>query len=65
MRDRRALQKETAVPAEPRNGGGNQVRKLPRHPTSKYRTAPLPLTSVRLVGCFSDDGYLFGWEVVQ
>ncbi len=57
--------KETAAPAGPRDGGENQSSRLPNTCTNKYRAAPLPLTSLRLVGCFTDEGYLFGWEAAR
>jgi hypothetical protein len=65
LRDKRTLEKKTAAPAGPRNGGEKLNRKLTKTPAFNNRTAPFPLTSLRLVGCFDDEGYLFGWEVAR
>lgn len=64
MRDKRRIQTKTAAPAGPRNGG-NLVKKLGRTSVNNSRTSPLLLTRVRMVACFSDEGYLYGWEAVR
>lgn len=64
MRDKRRIQKKTAEPAGPRNGG-NLVKKLGRTSVNDSRTSPLSLTRVHMVACFSDVAYLYCWEAVR
>jgi hypothetical protein len=59
------VENENAAPAGDRNGESSKRFANRQGLQTDHNRTPLTLTSVRFAPLFSDEGYLFGWEVAR